>query len=827
MNEQLRLPRVLGWSLLGLLVVASVVSLTASAVVKIPYPQHKVEFYLEMNADGPFLSFGHNDTNGGTNIPKYHLSDLVGSPATTADGALDTVDFFTWGSLGRTPPTATFALTDPLPRTYWLNLSDTIKGQLYWTSTLKEKKVETYGVQYDRALVRVELFQGDVRVGGQDGAPAVGSNGLADIPLGQVLWYRVDYNFRPEVTKLQQGQPLSVRVTPLWRLSDFMIGTHAPQQSHFNLTYFEFDPLEGTAFVSDHNLILGGGLNETGGTMVPPPPVGLTQSSPLAAAVITLPAFGLFALRRRAGRSILVVLLVLLLLGIGLSGCMGPVSSPKSISPPTSSDKPKPVADIGYVYVQALDRQGIGKIQGIVTDERLGLPIRACNILLAGAGQELLTDDTGTYEFAELQAGDKYHLYFEASEYDEFDTPVTVKRGYVAYVNVSLVSRIIGTDEGDHQHNPWGASTSIKLTEDGASYTPDSTANVEVPSVGWWCSVPADENGCRSTIPFPPNAPVPAGAVRLEIKLKWDASATGARELALRAYPSSISQEHMAWTYVPRPSEVPFNVVFFPNQADASHQTFTNWKLEVFAHPKMYLASTWTASLDLRSPMLLTGGPIEYEITAYKGVLPYEPGHKKFWKNETKIELYHEKMADSGLGNSGSTPHAVRDYPYYDCATSNPRSACWILADSCEASPAKCLFVPPGSREITGTFSWEPKQGAAPPHEWKLKFKPSNAPKYSHDLHDVEVTTDNSAEGSINFRIPLQGTEPETNQKREDWTDSVYLSKSNWVFYVDDGEPPIQGTQYGTSGATGVKWFLTLTVYKDPIYEETPPAPSA
>lgn len=699
--------------------------------------ENQVLVYAEARsaAAEPFLSL---QSDGGAVNEYTPTSDATSGPMTVLQG---------WQ--GQSPTPHPFTLSSGLAKKQWLNVSRYVSVTLYVSSQANQ------AASRENLQVRVELFAGPLRIGSDD-------CGLWAGDAANTKWELLLYEFPPEVEAIEPGVPLSLKVTRLSSLSDFVIGTGGDHQTRIEIRTYDQDPLSGTVYLVNGQIQPQPDLEgEASGDRPWGPWAGLLLLAPVA--------------RSRGAR-----LATLLLVAGALSGCMGGgPGSPSGLAADGGSSTVQPTA-----VVRVSDRPDLAANEGIVkgrVHDDVGIGIPGANVLIVGTRFFTQTDAQGRFQFLNVSAGD-YLLRAERQGFLHLEQRVTVQAGKELEVDITLV-RPSATSSNDrpHRHFAWPEDGRFPLW---SADVPANFGSLTVQSTTWYCLY---YSTCEARVPLPQDKPVPEGSMALEVTLTWTAGSVGGKELGLRVERKPTDYGDVA--YGARPPGQKFNVLFFPNFADPGHQKFTNWQMWIRV-PK-----TWGTQVP-GGPPANSGGTIHVEVVAIRGVTAFEPPHPDFWGNRTTIPLFSAKKIGPGACY-------LCDQPY----EGNPNCQFYTF---CVVSSKE--FVPPGTKELRGTFSWTVTggQNTAAHTQWKLVYQSAEAPPSQRLFRPITLA------GTGNEKTFL--LTPTTNE-----FDQFYQAQSYWYFWPDDGVEPF-GPGVSTSSSSlntqqGTSWTLTLDAVKDPLWD--------
>jgi hypothetical protein len=746
-------------------------------------------FSLEAQSEsnGPFLSQNNPGAGGATQYKA--ITDVTSGPVSLASS---------YTGSGASKPIV-FA-SPPLAQNLYLNLSLPVFGELYWINT--PSQASSKGVEASQ--VRVDVRIGAQRVGGEI------FTANADYSQNQPGWIHMPLSFRPEVGFLAAGQSLTFEITRINGLADFTIATDGARQSFLEFRVLPFNPLAGNLYLENGRMIPSGpGAQSTsaflaqvhafrarGGIDHAPRGLVLLPSShaahPAAVALAgagLLPLVGLFAGRMPHKRALL---LVALLLAVGLSGCAG--VGKKDADKGGDPNAPQPSVSQTFEPNQQLKDAGHGAVDGFIHDE-VGIPVGRGHVSLLGTSNFGTTDSRGHFAFDNVSAG-KFSLRVDADKYQPLEQQIEIKSGSITRLNVTLVFPVYkASNDKPHLHDYWGGADKLLLHEGDVAPRTEVASEYLSTASSWVCDGYSDEDAgglkrksCETVIPIDASAwLVPPGASSVEVVFKWAATGNMPKQVGLRV--TTATNVTGAQQFVPRGPGEPFRVAIFPTEADPGHQKFTKWTFFL-----------WVPATDLYHPFgapLFSGGAFHATITAYKGVVPFEPAHRDFWgeQKELPIAFQNNPLTMSGEGC----------YPRRTAGTTDG----WPLA--------KGFFVPPGTKEIRGTFKWSNTYLDALPtvqSRWKLAYL-SAAGAWSSEPWTRATLT---ANGTNNYVFSIT---PKPTQ-----VDQFYQVTSNWLFSPDSMDE-LQGRQDENSanycgGTTSYTSFtLSAVAIKDPDFKDS------
>lgn len=752
-------------SMRSLFAVAALLALSSGCIL---VPQTVVPFAEDDKALLLYL-----DASPGLRIATPEGAAEFRADASTTSGASTALSYQNGGA----PQTFEFKLKSPTAQNYYLNLSKSVQGILYWSSATQSAGGGAPN-NPEATHLRIELLVDGIIAGGDEW-----SFGALAQPFA---WQPMGFTFRPEVATIHPGSVLSVKVFRFSGASDFLIGTGGTHASYVEIRYLEEDPLAAALYLDRGVLLTApGGASEgslaalahfaattdlerlpKGLVVVREEPAPDSRSS-LGFAPLALAGLAMGLRRRRAP-----VLVVMLLLAGGLAGCLGQ-DAPRG---PNGTDAPGTGEPSPTVQQRLEDRPdlaaaGHGAIEGLVRDV-LNFSIPSVHVSILATPIFGRTDSRGLFAFPNVTAG-RYTIRFDADGYVPLEEVVPVEKGKVTKMNVTLVKPgTSGANAKPHVHDDWNGAASKELLN--RAFTLQASGATESGSQSYCVTAAYD---CSRALGLPTGVVVPPGTTRLEVTLEWSGS-NAPRELAIFV---TTALNQTPALYVPRPSKTPFNVVFFPSEADAGHQRFSFFTFKVAVHPR----ATLYEFMGQQLVAAFTQGNIK--IVAHKGVVPYEPAHRDLWNGATEIQIFKNAPLTSSLICCGHYPRS--DYS-------------WQLKPG--------HFVPPGTKEIKGTFTWTGQQGTPAVNQWKLAYRPANvapAEWEGHLKHAQGTPSGNKLDFTI---VPLAGE-----------TDAFYQSATNWQFYPDPDEPtedPVLRDYVFGPAAWGNSWTLTATVHRDPAW---------
>lgn len=717
-----------------------------------------------------------------------------------------------------TPGTpVTFTLRPALPKTYYLNLSLPVMGVVYWTSAVSQA-AGTAGRGLESAQVRIELFTGEQRIGGQ----TISFNAAHAAATTNALtpWIKTHFNFRSEVPALDAEKPLILKVTRISSLADFIIGTGGPlesQQSYVEFRVLPSDPLAGALYLEKGRLVTsqstlsdagflqrveefrarGGIENSPPGLVYLPEPPRQHNDLGLAAMLGLLllpPTLAIGGFRFASPRRIQLVLATATLLSLGFSGCLGG-GAQSTVDDQGDPDAPRPTVNETYEENPELQEAGHGAIQGVVQDE-FGLAVAGAHISMLATNLFTKTNKGGAFSFQNVSAG-KYTMRIDAEKFLPLEQSVTVEVGRITKLNITLVyPPYKPQNDRSHLHDLWGGQSKLVIHQ--LEFTPLSNAWLYTDALQgagtWTCSGILDEDGgynqrhsysrrqgCESPIPIDYKGIVPPGTVTVEVVLKWQTGGNAPREIGLRVVTTGnkTTDQH----FLERPSGEPIRVTIFPNEADPGHQRFTVWGFWVV----MPVADGFHPF----GPPQWVGGRVSVTISAIKGVVPFEPAHRDFWAGAQELSVFEKaKITYSCLGCDLPEDSEFSSYRW---------------------TPPRDKFIPPGAGEIRGTMTFKHTYYPVNPVEWNLWYRTADIPPAKATGNLKKAVIESRTPDSVTFLISPAPQE----------LDQFYMSSSNWAFYPGDDNP-----DYGDESPHGLlayptELFLTARVIRDPAWTDT------
>lgn len=739
----------------------------AAAVTEFFVKQKSASVYLEKDASGPFLSF---DKNASDQVEYVAESDPNSGPS-QALKSLQNQD----------PVVYMIEMRDPLTQTYYLDLSARVTLRLHWTSAVAKP------TNKEVAHIRMELLQGAAL----DKATRVAGHDFTTWTVAG-SWASGTATLRSEVDKIDNGTKLYLRITRYSGLADFTLGTGANAQTQVDFKYFDENPLLGLAYLEGANLYVS---NESSN----PDPIsrkpGLSPSASESASASNgwalgglagVPLIGLVLWRRGTPLRASVVLIVLLFFAASLGGCLGksgPSLSkerndatcdyPVGTLPCDTNIPPPPTKELECR--KDLHKMGRGMIQGLIRDLDVRRPLKNVNVSMLGTVRFSITNAAGYYAFSNVTEG-SYQLYFERTDFQEVEIEVEVVTGCATWLNVTMARSSTDINQRPHVHSHWDGVSKVVIQESRSFLPPAPKTPItgKFNRVGdeWYCV-----GDCEEKIPldYSKNTAVPPGALRVEVILDWDANAAEApKEFGLRIQtPVDITGGQ---TFVARKPGEPFNAYFFPFEADAGHQTFTNWLFHLRTPPTAY-SSTAAASSTLGGPAYYKGGAVTLEINAYGGVTVFEKEHRDFWGNKTQLAIFDPEVKKS-----------------FNCLTVSCSDQTW------DVNVPAIKYVPTGTEAVKGSFRWEDAVAGNCPIVWKLAYKGADSPKGSGVREPVTLREVAGATHTFEYTIPVT----------EETADQYYQARSYWEFYAVS--EPIQGQDVDSCGSISV--YLSATAHK-------------
>ncbi|MBI2078931.1 MAG: carboxypeptidase regulatory-like domain-containing protein [Euryarchaeota archaeon] len=737
--------------------------------------------------DGPFLSLNAPDASSTT---QFKANTDLASGTSRRVAALQ----------GQGGVAYDFKTTSALDRNYYLNLSVNVFGVVFVTHSVAQAAAAS-GQSLDTGTYRVEVRSGERLVGGAIVAyHAAVSTGT---------WTKLPFSFRSEAPTLTEGQALTVRVIRYGGTADFSIGLAGAYQSYVEFRYYDTDPLAGTIYLEQGRMVTSGSeamatpdflehaqafadrpsfqaLPQT--LILLPPEAGDGPS--LAVAAVALLPLALVALPRRP-RRLVPALAVAMLAAAALSGCLTGESSTK-VEQADESKPPEPTANVTYEEREDLKEAGRGEIQGRLSDET-GLPIAGAHVSLLGTNQFQRSSKAGTFAFTNVSAG-TFTMRIDAEKFLPFEEPVTVHAGQVTRLNITLPYAIAKAGNGKpHVHGNWGdADTQLVQSFSFLPWTcAYATTCTGAPELGqatgsWTCTGLDEFMVCETPIPIDVRKPIPVGTSVVEVTLKWTTTGQAPKELGLRIannIPRTDVLIPPPQRFLPRGPADPIRIAIFPNEADPGHQAFTNWQF--------WLALPYTDAYAPAGQPVFQGGPVQFEVIAHKGVVPFEPAHRDFWgTNSTAPVLKNQAFDYACLGCSMPSAPPNSDYG---------------------VRPGKGMFVPPGTKEIQGEMTWTHTYlGSTSLVEWNLWYKPANIPPGETQKYLKKAPGTRSG-NKLTFTIPVAPEE----------ADQFYQSSSNWGFYPGDDQPDV--STVSANGLLGypTKFTFNANAIKDPSYADS------
>lgn len=606
-----------------------------------------VTFYVKAKAtdSGPYLTLDPEASSAAT---------FNARPATYGPSSLPRV------AQGDRGQPIEFVLDNPLPQDYWLNVSATVKGSIYWTST-------AYA-----ALSTAELGQVHVEVW-VDGALVMGSaqqyaagSGWRYVSLQGGVNYPTG---RVELAKLPAGSSVTLKVFTAAVTADLQIGTGGARVSSFTFQFFDTDPLANVRYVAD------------GQTVALPASAQSTSthgdaSGWAGAGAVALGLCGRVG-RRRAG----LVALVAMLGATAFAGCLGGDAGTRG-----KAMEGDPAAT-GAVNVTTkpdavLEGTGRGAVEGYTRDgDGGGVPIAKAHVFLIGTEIFTETDKSGRYLMGNVSAN-TYRLHVDAAKFASVEIEVPVIKGQRTWVNISLSRpNIESGGQVPHIHDEWGGEQ-VKTLFDG----PVQPGSAIVAGSPLWYST---NDLSQKLFELPYGTLVLPGTARIEAILDWPQGTSSPTEMGFNLATPGMRYDHFQLFH--RGPKKPFNFPILPNEADAAHQHATTWRFGI----RNFGAEA--SNVEVR-----------VVIKIHKGLVPYEPAHPLFWKGATELPLV------AAYQRTGDT-YCCYSY-YYPTQT-------WWYPDAGRMVPPGAAEIR-GTYTWSGgvpTINWRPAYHSAdmPPGTWK------------------------------------------------------------------------------------------------------------
>ncbi|MBI2077850.1 MAG: carboxypeptidase regulatory-like domain-containing protein [Euryarchaeota archaeon] len=596
--------------------------------------------------------------------------------------------------------------------------------------------------------IQVELWVGGVLAGGD--SYVYGANVVTQ------PWIPMYFKFRPEVATVKAMDEVTLKVYRLSGLTEITVGTAGAQQSYVELRYFDSDPLEGALYLEGRQLIASSQAPGGGEFIL------------LAAGLLVVPV----GLRRRPA-----LLLTIVFLAPALGGCLSGAAD-SNLADAEATAHPTATASVNQTTDDDLRVAGKGAVEGYVRDgDNAGIPLRGAHVAFLGTSLFKSTNVQGHFEFENMTPG-TFVLRVDAEKFASFEQQIVVEVGTRSWVNVSLVRPGAQGDQTRiHSHDLWGEETVKPLFE--STFLPTSYPYDLPPSANTWQAYSSCAGTvCETPIPLPLGTLVLPGTAMVEVALDWQATGAAPKELQLRIVTSGNKTADQL--FVMRGPKAVYRIPIFPNEADSGHQTGTDWSFYVRIPP---VASLYNP----HAPPEYIGATVRATAKIHKGVIPLEPTHRNFWNGADQVTVIPKTEKVANLLCCGA--------PYY------PGQVFW--------DPAKGVFVPPGTKELQGTFATT-VQGAGNPYPWKLVYHAANSPA-AGPWQPVPLTS--AGGGAFTFTLPVT---PEM-------TDQFYQTVSKWRFTIDDDIPPDLRPAIVPNHGTQQKFSMSATAVRDPAFNEGTP----
>lgn len=719
--------------------------------------------------------------------------DSVGTDPAAGAAALATEMAHNYAGTDRGDPAGVLAFrTAPLDRTYHLDVSQHVRGTLYWQTTTSAATHTT------DVHLRVVLEADGEFVG----ATWPEMDGGAITTTG---YYEHPYQMMSETDTFEEGTRLALRVEVYGTLSSFEVGLSGETQSNVSFAHHPdwsrkayVDSYTGElTFIDNQTTAAEAGLpgydrpvhvhddgtphhhhgDETNdGT--PPADARAADAGPAAtpaasqgmliglAAGAGLAGIAVLAVSRRRrppGGGLLGVLVVALLVLPALSGCIGGVPGAGQEG---SAGEIDPASDDRR---DRLEARGAGDVEGVVYDE-IGVPVEEAHVTVLGTDNFTKTDQKGRFAFRSIPAG-SYTLRVDAEGYESRETGFEVRVGNVTRVEVVVTVSASGAGFKSHRHDMWDGQQQITIfdgqiePEENPTYgLPNSLCSYTYST----CSVPFRPGEGKLVLP---------GTDRIEVTVSW--SDPQVDQAGVGIVPADRTD---AYTFAEKPSGSSWTIPVDPTMTDRGHQSFSLWRLFV------YVEGTGNLYRTADDSKVVTGS-FDVTATIHKGTIPIEPPHRTFWDGNTSMRLVN----DDGEMAHDTTFTGAKEMPseYYS----------WRLPED--------RIVPPRTDRLTVTLTWDPER--YPHREWSIALHPANVHPTVYDTSDLLFPEGSSCgDGCREFEV---GVLPEQ-------TDAYYQSKSNWIFMLDDGDDPDTpfGSQvygYGPNEGTDSTHAITVFAHRE------------
>lgn len=708
--------------------------------------------------------------------------DALNNPRFTAGGTLQGMTGNDNGLLR----TDTFT-SQPFPETRFLNVSRSIELVI-------EVKSQECGSA--KPVSSFDTFDVELWIGTTFLAGAVHSQlnynyyfGGQDFSGGYCHKY---FFMHPELDRIEAGAAITLKVLHRGQATGWQYGLG---EGHWSQIRFHFFPPEEAAER----------IPELVAARIQPEEADVEASveSPLILLV------GLSALLPAANRRRAPVLLLLLLVGLGLSGCIGGGADDAGLGGPSASG-----GDIEYHFESPGNgtaglHAGTGAIVGVVQDA-YSFAVSGAHVSLLGTSNFTETNSKGAFEFLSIAPG-TYTIHIDRKGFVSLEEEVRVRNGNVTRVTITMVPLVDkGAGFRPHHHNDWGDLASMPLHSGDVTFTTYdydtgqttndlSCSNVDPYAVANDAIYAAEgvafgtnynmyaRTDCTEPFSLKDKALVLPGTYDIEVKVTWDKNVNKVEKVGL-TFGDNRPWNWNETTLYPRKSGEPFHIRSAWEMTDVGHQLFSTWTFG------LYISLNDGSPANPAFSHQVLGGPFHVEMTIKKGVVNVEPAHPdRFGEKDTYNTFagYYAYGYCAGLigfyVNGYTSP--CQDYMTYYYASYPPQ-------------PHPPL-IPQGTKwaEV-----WLNETAAATmgPAGWDFKYSPANVPPSERQQPNYQWKTAKAAPGSgksLHYVIPVTDVE----------ADPFYARSTTWLFQIEErhASPQVYSGQ--------PSWRLTLVSHRDPL----------
>jgi hypothetical protein len=421
-----------------------------------------------------------------------------------------------------------------------------------------------------------------------------------------------------------------------------------------------------------------------------------------------------------------------------------------------------------------------GAIEGVVANDN-GARVRQAHIAVIGLSLFGDTDKNGEFSISKVPPG-KQRLRITADGYLSLEQEVKVSAKLVTKVNVTLAPKDPGgAGFREHLHDLWGSETQTTLF--------DGTVSLTYGTACGRMGIALNSGDACYTVPIvlARDVVVRPGTQRLEVTIDW------AKQDAVK----TVNFEYQAANavkYEPGPKFNPKEthvIEVTPGMNDHGHQTYSVWGMRLRMEPTY---ATLVINQNHLNEQFI--GPFKVRIEAFKGEIPTEGAHPRYWgKGDTLTLLDKASTTVTGLPRT-------RDPKATSCSAS---SICFVL-------PAKTI-VPPGTTRLDVTLEYEPNTAAFAQFMTKkaLSFRTSHIRPAEATLESLRHDApDTSVFGKATWSLRIESNEP----------DAFYQTRSLWMFLLanEGKQAETQFTEdcyHYVAGCGGSKYTLSVVAVNE------------